>query len=55
MNEKKNLVNPPIQGSILDSMNPASRAGLVRKQLMSPQKAGFQKATEIHQPLLTVP
>lgn len=32
MNAKKNLVNPPIQaqGSILDSMNPASRQGLTR-------------------------
>jgi hypothetical protein len=44
MNAKKNIVNPPTSGSLLDAMNPASRSSVVRPK----EAVGFQKGTEIH-------
>lgn len=50
MNAKKNLTNPPVggAGSILDSMNPASRGSAVKQ----PAREGFQKATELLNPVI---
>jgi hypothetical protein len=44
MNAKKNLVDPPTSGSLLDAMNPASRSSAVRPK----EIASFQKGTEIN-------
>lgn len=49
MNAKKNLVNPPTGGSLLDAMNPASRSSAVRPKQ---EPVGFQKGTEIQQTLI---